>query len=148
MDMKYFFTILLFFTVFMVYSDDDKSKKFVSVPSDSTGSLLYAENCFGCHSISTFTASKPDEGYVDELAERIDYQIYSPMTGMSHLDFLSFSEIKKIARFLVYGSHIEGWVSEEFHGEIVEETGSDTCMKCHDNDRIKNIEIPSCSECH
>ena len=59
--------------------------------------------------------------------------------------FLSFSEIKKIARFLLYGSHIEGWVSEEFHGKIVEETGSDTCMKCHDNDRIKNIEIPSSS---
>lgn len=146
--MKIFLIILLLITPLLIYGDEDKSIEFAFVSSDPDGAILFAENCLGCHQQSSFSVTRPDEGYVNELAERIDYNIYSPMTGMSHLDFLTFSESMEIARFLVYGSHIKGWLSQGYHGEVVEEKGSDTCMECHVNDRVKRIEIPGCSECH
>ena len=146
--MKKILIILLFFTTFLIHSDENKSKDNTFNFFKPLGALLFAENCLGCHQPTSFSVSEPDEDYVKELAERIDYNIYSPMTGMSHLDFLTFSESEEIARFLIYGSHVKGWLSQGFHGEIVEEKGSDTCMKCHDNDRIRNIEVPGCSDCH
>ena len=146
--MKKILIILLFFTTLLVYGDEDKSRDYKFVSSNPVGSLLFADNCRSCHQSASFIVSEPDEDYAKELAERIDYNIYFPMTGMSHLDFLTFSESKEIARFLVYGSHIKGWLSQGFHGEIVEEKGMNTCMECHDNDKVKKVEIPSCSECH
>ncbi len=146
--MKIFLIILLLITPLLIYGDEDNLIDFDFISSDPVGALLFADNCLGCHQPASFIVSEPDEDYVEELAERIDYNIYSPMTGMSHLDFLTFSESMEIARFLVYGTHVKGWLSQGFHGEIVEEMGSGTCMECHENDRIKRVEIPGCSECH
>lgn len=146
--MKIIQIILLILTAFFIFGDEDTSDMFSFISSDPVGALLFADNCLACHQPTSFIVLEPDDDYVEELAERIDYNIYSPMTGMSHLDFLTFSESKEIARFLVYGSHVKGWLSQGLHGEIVEERGNNTCLGCHENDRIKRIEIPSCSECH
>jgi len=146
--MKKFFIILFIFTSFLIYSDKDPTDKFPFVAPDTVGALLFAENCLGCHQISSFTAANPDMGYVEKLAKEIDFKIYSQASPMASLDFLKPSELDKIARFLIYGSHIEDWVLDEYHGDVVEEQGSETCMKCHDNDKIIKVEIPSCSKCH
>jgi len=146
--MKKILIILFLFTSLLVYGDEDKVSKFPFVSSDPVGALLFAENCLGCHQISSFTTKIPDTEYVHELAEDINFMIYSQASPMAHLDFFKLSELDKIARFLTYGSHIEGWVDNEFHGKVVEEQSSDTCFKCHDNDKIKKVDIPSYSECH
>ena len=148
MNMKYFFAVLLFFLVIMIFGDEENTIKFPFAASDTVGAILFAENCLGCHQISSFATAKPDMGYVEKLAEDIDFMIFSQASPMAHLDFLNTSELEKIARFLIYGSHIENWVLDEFHGNVIEEQGSDTCMKCHDNDKIKKVEIPGCSKCH
>jgi len=146
--MKKLLIILFIFTSFLTYGGEDSSSKFPFVSSDTVGALLFAENCLGCHGISNFSAADSDENLVGELVKDIDYMIYSPGSAMAVLSILTTGELEKISKFLIYGTHIEGWVLEEYHGEVVEEQGSDTCLKCHDNDRIKKVEIPSCSECH
>ncbi len=148
MNTKILPVILIFLASFAVFGQESNSKEFVFVSTEPVGALLFAENCLGCHQISSFTASKPDDGYVKKLAEEIDYMIYAPSSAMSRLSFLKNSDLHKIARFLIYGSHIDGWVSEEYHGEVVEKQGSATCLKCHDNDRVSDIDVPSCSKCH
>ena len=82
------------------------------------------------------------------MADRIDLKVYEPGSPMEGLSSLKFSEIEEIARFLVYGKHIQDWINGEYHGDAVGEIGSKKCMKCHDNDLIKKIEIPRCSKCH
>ena len=146
--MKKIFIILFIFTSFLIYSDEDTTGKFPFVATDTVGALLFAENCLGCHKISSFTTVNPDMEYVEKLAEEIDFKIYAPSSAMGQLSFLKNSDLEKIARFMIYGRHIKGWVLEEYHGEVVEEQDSDSCMKCHDNDKIKKVEIPSCNECH
>jgi len=146
--MKKLMIFLFIFASLSIFGDEDKTNKFPFVATDTVGALLFAENCLGCHQILEFSASKPDKEYIDKLAEDIDFMIYTPSSPMAHLDFLNPSDLEKIARFLIYGSNIENWVLDEFHGDVSKEQGSDTCMKCHDNDKIKKVEIPSCTECH
>jgi hypothetical protein len=148
MIVKNYLSIILLFFPLLIFADDTNSKEFIFVSTDSVGSVLFADNCLSCHSLSYFNTSNPDEESVNELTERIDTKIYeqgSPMTG---LDSFKYSEIKKIAWFLIYGRHIEGWVDQEYHGEFVEEQSGDSCIKCHDNNRIRKVEISSCSDCH
>lgn len=146
--MKKILIIIFIFTSVLVFGDEDGISRFPFVASDTVGALIFAENCLGCHEISSFKAAKPDKGYVQKLSADIDYMIFSQASPMAHLDFLKPGELEKVARFLIYGTHIEGWLLKEYHGEVVEEQGCDSCMKCHDNDRIKKVAIPSCSECH
>ena len=118
--MKKIFIILFIFISFLVYGDEDKTNKFLFVATDTVGALLFAEICLGCYQISSFTTANQDMGYVEKLAEEIDFKIYSQASPMAHLDYLNPQELKKIARFLIYGSHIENWVLDEFHEDVIE----------------------------
>lgn len=146
--MKIILIVLLFFTTLLIHSDDDKSIDYFKDSIKPAGALLFAENCLKCHQAKSFIVTEPNEDYVIDLAERIEYYIYSPVGGMYELNFLTFNEVSEIARFLIYGSHVEGWLSMGIHGGIVEERGSDTCMKCHNDSTLKEVEISSCINCH
>lgn len=146
--MKTILVLTFILCSFIIFGEDNTVKKFPFIASEAEGSLLFAENCLGCHQISSFINKNPDMGYVEKLAEDIDFKIFSQASPMAHLDFLNPSELEKIARFLIYGGHMEDWVFGDYHGKVVEVQGIDSCMKCHDNDKIIEIDIPSCSDCH
>ena len=92
--MKHIISLVFIFSIStLLYADDIQFEK--------DGALLWTENCMGCHIPQTFLAAVPDEGYVEELIQDIEFNIYSPGSGMSELYFLNNDEIEKIATFLI-----------------------------------------------
>ncbi len=102
----------------------------------------------GCHIPQNFLAAVPTPEYVDELIEDIDYNIYDPESGMNFLEYLKVDEIKKIARFLIYGAHSDKFINEGLHGFSATEFGSENCLKCHDNFNFYKEPPLSCNVCH
>ncbi|MDA3810339.1 MAG: hypothetical protein PF518_08420 [Spirochaetaceae bacterium] len=139
--MKLFFIFLLLLLSIQIYSDESFIQK--------DGALLWAENCMGCHIPKYFLAAEPDQGYVDELVETIDYNINFSGSAMSALYSLKNDEIDKIANFLIFGSHGDQWENEgSFHGQSAREFGSENCYKCHDNESFYKNPPISCNSCH
>jgi len=112
------------------------------------GALLWSENCMGCHIPQNFIAAVPEEDYVTELVEEIEFNIYDPESGMSVLDYLKSFELQKIARFLIYGRHQDTWITEGLHGQMAKEFGTDNCYNCHDNRNFYKEPPVSCNQCH
>lgn len=118
------------------------------VMPDKDGAILWAENCMGCHIPQNFLAAVPEPEYVDELILEIEYNIYDPESGMNELNYLKSSEIEKIARFLIFGSHGKKWDTEIPHGKSALDFGTDSCLKCHDNGNLYSEPPVSCNACH
>jgi hypothetical protein len=115
---------------------------------EKDGAILWAENCMGCHIPKDFLAADPDREYVDELIETIEFNIFDPESGMNVLSYLKSVEINKIAEFLIYGSHGEKWASQNLHSRSAREFGTDSCLKCHDNDKFYKEPPRTCNVCH
>lgn len=137
--MKYFLCFVLFLLAGVSLIADE--------PRMKDGAVLWGENCMGCHIPQNFLVAQPDEGHVEALIEEIEYNIYNPESGMGFLAPMKDNVLERIAEFLVYGSHGEGWMAGG-HGWQAEEFGTDTCFKCHDNPRLYKEPPANCNSCH
>lgn len=138
--MRILFVLCVFICGSVSYSQE--------VTMEKDGAILWAENCMSCHVPKYFLVAEPDMGHVNELVQAIEFNIYRPESAMNFLYYLKAGDIDEIARFLVYGSHGEKWMSGGLHGKTATSAGTDLCIKCHGNSQFYKKPPVSCSRCH